>query len=48
MIVKSGKKWLLKSKDGNKILGRHDSKDDAMMQEKAILISKARKKGDNQ
>jgi hypothetical protein len=45
MIIRKGRKWLLKTKDGKKILGTHDSKESALAQERAILISKARNKG---
>lgn len=43
MIVKQGSEWILKSKNGKKVLGRHRSRQDALNQERAILISKARK-----
>lgn len=46
MIVKHGKEWVLKSKDGKKILGTHPSYESAMNQERAILISQARKSKD--
>jgi len=42
MIIKKGRQWILKSKDGKKVLGRHTSKKDAMAQERAIQISQAR------
>lgn len=36
MIVKQGSKYVLKSKDGSRVLGRHDSKKKALAQERAI------------
>lgn len=44
MIIKQGTAWILKSKDGKKVLGRHRSKDSALAQERAIKISQARHK----
>jgi hypothetical protein len=40
MIVKKGKKWILYTKDGKKVLGTHSSRGDARRQEMAIEISK--------
>ena len=45
MIVKSGKKWLLKSKHTGRVLGTHPSEAAAKRQEAAINISKAEKAG---
>lgn len=45
MIVKSGNKWLLKSKHSGRVLGTHPSKAAAQRQESAINISKARAAG---
>ena len=36
-------KWVLYNKAGTKVLGRHDSKDEALQQERAIQISKRKK-----
>lgn len=44
MIVKSGNKWLLKTKDKKRILGVHNTKKAAQKQERAINISKAKHK----
>lgn len=40
MIVKEGKQWVLRSKDGSKVLGRHPSKEAAEKQEWAIEAAK--------
>lgn len=40
MIVKQGSKYVLKSKDGSRVLGRHDSKKKALAQERAIEAQK--------
>jgi len=40
VIRKEGAKWVLRSSDGKKILGKHDSKGKAEKQEVAIQISK--------
>lgn len=45
MIKKVGTKWVLYSRDGTKILGRHKTKKEAQSQEAAINISKARAAG---
>jgi len=45
MIVKIRGKWLLKSSDGKRVLGTHDTKADAKAQETAINLSKARAAG---
>jgi len=45
MIKKQGNKYILVSKSTGKVLGRHSSRIDALKQEKAIQISKARKAG---
>lgn len=42
VIRKEGSKWVLYSKDGNRVLGRHDTKKEAEAQETAINISKAK------
>jgi hypothetical protein len=42
MIIKQKGYWVLKTKDGKKVLGKHRSRDGALAQERAILISKAR------
>jgi len=42
-IVKSGNKWLLKTKDGSRTLGTHSSRDKALAQERAIKASEARR-----
>ena len=43
-IEKRDGKYVLKTKDGKKVLGTHASKEKAMAQERAINISKARGK----
>lgn len=40
MIVKRGKGWQLRSQDGTRLLGRHKSKADALMQERTIQAVK--------
>jgi hypothetical protein len=45
MIKKVGKKWVLFTHDGKRILGRHTTKEQAQKQEAAINISKARAAG---
>ena len=45
VIVRRGKKWLLLSRDRKKVLGRHNTREEALEQEQAINISKARKAG---
>lgn len=45
MITKEGNKWVLRSRKTGKVLGRHPSRADAMKQESAINISKARAAG---
>ena len=42
VVKKSGSKWVLKSKDGKKTLGRHGSKEKALRQERAIQANKKR------
>lgn len=44
-ISKEGDKWVVKSKSG-KVLGKHDSKEDALKQLAAVEISKAKHKGE--
>jgi hypothetical protein len=43
MIERKGRSWVLKTKDGKRVLGTHPSKESAMAQERAIEISKAQK-----
>jgi len=45
MIVKKGNQWILYDKAGKKILGRHKTRAEALAQESAINISKARAAG---
>jgi hypothetical protein len=45
MIKKIGRKWVLFDSKGERVLGRHETKEDALRQERAIHISKARKAG---
>jgi len=45
MIKKIGTKWVLYDSKGVRVLGRHDTKQDALKQERAIQLSKARKAG---
>ncbi len=45
MIKKVGTKWVLYDSKGKRVLGRHDTKQDALKQERAIQLSKARKAG---
>lgn len=45
MIKKQGKKFVLYTKDGSKVLGEHPSLQAAESQEHAINISKARAAG---
>lgn len=44
MIVKEGKKWVLKSKDGKKHLGTFNSRGDAKRREMQINYFKHQKK----
>jgi hypothetical protein len=44
MIERKGREWVLKTKDGKKVLGTHPSRESAMAQERAIEISKAQRK----
>jgi hypothetical protein len=46
MIERKGRKWVLMTKDGKRVLGTHPSKESAMAQERAIDISKARNRED--
>jgi hypothetical protein len=41
MIVKVGERWILYSKDGKTILGKHDTRAEAEEQERAIKASEA-------
>lgn len=43
MIERKGKNWVLKTKDGKRVLGTHPSRESAMAQERAIEISKSQK-----
>lgn len=43
-IRKVGNKWIVTPKDSRKVLGRHDTKEEAQKQLAAIEISKAKKK----
>jgi len=45
MIVKRGNKWLLLSRTTGRVLGRHNTRAEALEQETAINISKARAHG---
>ncbi len=45
MIKKHGTIWILYTSDGSRILGRHKTRADAVRQERAINISKARRAG---
>ncbi len=45
MIKKIGSKWVLYDSKGTRVLGRHDTKEEALKQERAIQLSKARKAG---
>ena len=40
MIVKKGKKYLVKTSDGSKVLGTHDNQEDALAQLQATEIAK--------
>jgi len=44
MISRQGQMYILHSKDGSKILGRHRTREDAERQEAAIEIAKQREK----
>lgn len=46
MIVKRGKKYLVKTEDGSRTLGTHDNEGDAKAQLAAIEMAKARRKED--
>ncbi len=45
MIVKMGNEWILLDRNGERILGRHATQEDALRQERAIQIAKARRRG---
>jgi len=47
MLKKCGKSWCLFSKSTGKLLGKHPTRANAMKQEVAISLSKARKSGHN-
>jgi hypothetical protein len=40
MIVKRGKKWLVVSHDGSKVLGEHETRDAAERQLRAVEANK--------
>lgn len=42
VIVKKGNKWQLRSKDGKKLLGVHDTRKSAEKQERAVQANKRR------
>lgn len=44
MIQKKGNKYVLKTKDGSRVLGTHSSKKKALLQERAINNSKRLRK----
>lgn len=43
VIKKSGKKWILYTKDGKRKLGTHDTREEALAQERAIMANKGGK-----
>ncbi len=43
MIRKEGKKYVLRSRKTGKVLGRHDEREEAERQERAIQASKHRR-----
>lgn len=43
VIKKKGNYWYLYTKDGSKVLGKHETKKNAVKQEIAINISKGKK-----
>lgn len=44
IIKKENNKWVLYSKDGKKVLGKHNTKKDAIKQEIAITLNKGKNK----
>lgn len=40
MIKKEGNKWVLYNETGDKIIGKHDTREAAEKQERAILVNK--------
>ena len=44
MIRKEGRKYILLTKDGSKVLGKHNTLKGALRQEKAIKISQKKRK----
>lgn len=42
MIKKSGKKWVLWTKDGKRKLGTHATRAEALAQERAIMANKGK------
>ena len=47
MIEKQGDKWVLKSKMTGQVLGKHETRAEAIKQEQAINIRRHRAKGGN-
>ena len=45
MIKRVGTKWVLYDSKGQRVLGRHDTREEALRQERAINLSKARRAG---
>lgn len=45
MIKKEGHVWVLYTSDGSRVLGRHETRADAVRQERAVNLSKARAAG---
>jgi hypothetical protein len=45
VIRQEGNKWILYSRDGKKKLGEHGSREEALVQERAILAAQARRLG---
>jgi len=43
MIKHVGGKWVLYTRDGKRVLGTHDTREEAVAQEQAILSSQARR-----
>lgn len=40
MIRKEGDKYVLYTRDGSRVLGRHDTREEALAQERAIQVHK--------
>lgn len=45
VIRKEGNKWVLRTKDGSKVLGRHGTKAQAKRQERKIKMEEAKREG---